>query len=516
MWQKLHFQLHLSVRTKGMIVFMALISYAFAIAIFAFHQKELMLGDFEDIQVTLETETLLKQAEVSAFHAVMAIFASMDSRDKVASMQRIQLHYDALLNMESDLVQRLPNDTLLLNDLHAAWEDVTNSPTRSNMDRLSVELIKTKDDIATITDQLQVKRKALSDHYRTQSDAVAITTLMLGILGLGLLGSIIGLFFRRLTDDLRLLQTRALNIVKGLRGSPILITRHDEIGQLMVAVNQMAEIVDRREKELMLERQKYFHQEKMAAIGALAAGVAHEIGNPIAAISGIAQAMVMRQKESGLPSCGSSDCSNCHPELIYTQTQRLASITREIAEFASPRAIAADYLDLNEQLRNASKLVRYDKRLQGVLLELNLDSQLSAVYGVADQLTQLIMNLLINAMDALEALEKPMQRTPTILITSSQGSQHASIVIEDNGPGIDPQTLNRVFEAFFTTKPAGKGTGLGLSLCYSIAKNHGGSIDISSTLNVGTRVSLRLPLDSSQSELWQHGITSSSNETNYV
>jgi signal transduction histidine kinase len=497
MWINHKYQLRLSVRTKGMVVFLALIMYALSIAIFAFHQKELMLNDFEEIQVTLETETLLKQAEVSAFHTVMAIFATVGIKDTSASMQRIQLHYQSLNDTETDLMQRLPADALNLDGLHAAWDIVEKDASRSNLDRLSVELIKTKDDIATLMDQLQNQRKSLSDHYRTQSDAVAATTLMLGILGLGLLGAIIGLFFRRLTDDLRILQTHALGIVKGVRSQPLTITRHDEIGQLMIAVNQMADIVDRREKELMLERQKYFHQEKMAAIGALAAGVAHEIGNPIAAISGIAQAMIDSRKDSKSEEkgCMANDCANCHPELIYTQTQRLAAITREIAEFASPRAIAADFLDLNEQLRNASKLIRYDKRLQGVLLELNLDSQLNAVYGVADQLTQLIMNLLINSMDALEGITHALNRTPAITITSSQDINNIYVIIEDNGCGIEPHTLQRVFEAFFTTKPAGKGTGLGLSLCYSIAQNHGGNIDISSSLNIGTRVTLTLPMN---------------------
>ncbi len=259
----------------------------------------------------------------------------------------------------------------------------------------------------------------------------------------------------------------------------------------MMAVNDMAGTLDLREKELMLERQKYFHQEKMAAIGALAAGVAHEIGNPIAAISGIAQEMV-DQRSANNRSCLASNCHDCHPELIHAQTLRLAAITREISDFASPRAIEPEYLDLNAQLRSTSSLIRYDNRLHGVKLELDLDSQLPAVYGVANQLTQLIMNLLINAMDALEGL---LDRAPTISITTSATDDRARVTIEDNGPGIEAETLARVFEAFFTTKPAGKGTGLGLSLCYSITKMHGGSIEIDSTPGNGTRVNLFFPLN---------------------
>lgn len=482
----------LSIRAKGMIVFAALMAYSVVIAFFVFHQKNLLLHEFEDIQGALETEAMLKQADVSTFHAVMAIFANIDSPDHAAGMQRIQMHHQSLLHRNAELSARLPNASLNVADLNAAWEEANKDSSRANLNRLIVELIKAKNDLGVLTEQVQENRKSLSERYRAQSDSVAMTTFLLGMLGLGLLGAIIGLFFRRLTVDLRTLQIRALEIVKGFRGEPIAITRHDEVGQLMAAVNNMAETLDRREKELMLERQKYFHQEKMAAIGTLAAGVSHEIGNPIAAIAGIAQEMVERRAASGNP-CTAADCHDCRPEMIYAQTQRLATITREIAEFASPRATQPQLLDLNAQLRSTSSLIRYDKRLQNVTLRLDLDSQLPAIYGVADQLTQLIMNLLINAMDALEDVQDG--RTPTIVISTHADAERACVVIEDNGHGIDPETLGRVFEAFFTTKPAGKGTGLGLSLCYSIAKKHGGSIEIDSTPGVGTRVQVFFPLN---------------------
>jgi len=237
---------------------------------------------------------------------------------------------------------------------------------------------------------------------------------------------------------------------------------------------------------LMVERQKYFHQEKMAAIGALAAGVAHEIGNPIAAISGVAQEIAARKLETP------EACRTCRPELIYAQTQRLSAITREISDFASPQATEPQFLDLNAHLRGTSSLIRYDKRLQRVMLKLDLDPQLPAIYGVADQLTQLIMNLLINAMDALEGRHV---QDPAITISTRCEPERVRLTVEDNGHGMDAATLARVFEAFFTTKTAGKGTGLGLSLCYSIMKKHGGSIEIESTPHQGTRVQVLFPLN---------------------
>ena len=480
----------LSIKSKGLLVFVALIAYSVVIASFAFHQKNLLLRDFEKIQATLETEAMLKQADVSTFHAVMTIFTHINASGLAAGMQRIQMHRQSLMLRHEALSLRFPDSPLSVANLNGAWEAANTDSSEANLKLLIFELIKTKNDIALVTEQVQESRKSMSERYRTKSNSVAMTTFSLGMLGLGLLGAIIGLFFRRLTNDLQVLQSRALKIVQGYRDEPIAITRDDEVGQLMMAVNNMSDTLDQREKEVMLERQKYFHQEKMAAIGALAAGVSHEIGNPIAAISGISQEMVERRAANG-NACNAGECHDCRPDLIYAQTQRLAAITREISEFASPRAAQPQLLDLNEQLRSTSSLVRYDKRLQHVTLRLELDFQIPAIYGVADQLTQLIMNLLINSMDALEGMQ---DRTPTIVITTRADAERAWVIIEDNGHGIEPETLSRVFEPFFTTKAAGRGTGLGLSLCYSIAKKHGGTIEIDSTPGAGTRVQVFLPL----------------------
>ncbi|MES2149418.1 MAG: ATP-binding protein [Pseudomonadota bacterium] len=480
----------LSIRTKGMLVFSALIVYSALIAFFAFHQKNQLLRDFEVIQGLLETESMLKEADLAAFHAVMAVFANAEASDQQAGLQRIQMHYQSLLERQAALAPRLPDAYLNLEDMRAAWSHIIKDPSRANLNRMVAELVETKNGLAALTEQVQAERRSDSEHYRDLADSVAMTAFMLGLLGLGLLGAIIGLFFRRLSEDLRILQVRALQIVNGFRGAPLPVSRHDEVGQLMVAVNSMAEALDQHEKEEMLKRQKYFHQEKMAAIGALAAGVAHEIGNPIAAICGIAQEMVERRAATA-NGCSAADCHDCRPDMIYAQTERLAAITREIAEFASPRAAEPQFLDLNASLRSASSLIRYDKRLQQVTLTLALDSQLPAIYGVADQITQVVMNLLINAMDALDGVKG---RAPAITIATRLDGERACLTIADNGCGMDAATLERAFEAFYTTKPAGKGTGLGLSLCYAIIRRHGGSIEIASTADTGTEVQIYFPL----------------------
>ena len=482
-----------SIRNKGLIVFGVLFLYSFLLSAFAFQQKKILQREFGEIQISLENENVLKQAELSSFHGVMAILSNIDSPDYASNLGMIQLHYQSLLDAQKDIAGRLPQEKINLASLNRAWANLEQGITREKLNRLSIELIKTKDDVALILERIQQRREVVSEHYLSQSDSVAITLFLLGFLGLGLLGAITGLFFRRLTEDIRMLQNRALAIVNGYRGEPFTISRRDEVGQLMVAMNEMAQALDQRENELLLERQKYFHQEKMAAIGTLAAGVAHEIGNPIAAISGIAQEMLDQRLEE-ISICSTSNCLRCKPELIVEQTQRLSAITREISEFASPQAAEPEYLDLNQLVKNTCNLIRYDKRLRGVKLDLQLNGQLNAMLGVADQLTQMIMNLLINAMDAMDGMNDAKGREPTITIMTTDSDGKIGLTIADNGHGIEPAILHRLFDAFFTTKPAGKGTGLGLSLCYSITKKHGGTINIDSTVNVGTTVQIYFPL----------------------
>jgi signal transduction histidine kinase len=279
--------------------------------------------------------------------------------------------------------------------------------------------------------------------------------VVLGALGLLLLGLATALFFRRMVS----------------------------------AVNRMGDSLDQSARDLMLERQRYFHKDKMAAIGTLAAGIAHEIGNPIAAISGVAQEM-MDRRASGTGYLGADP--DGHPELILAQTKRLAAITREISMFAAPSSAESQLLDLNDIVRSTSRLIRYDKRLEPITLHLELDPHLPAIQGTADQLTQLIINLLINAMDALQSVSG---REPSILIQTGADSERAWMFVNDNGCGMTEQTLIHVFEAFFTTNVVGQGTGLGLSLCYSIVKAHEGTIDIQSTPGIGTQVQVCFPLD---------------------
>jgi len=248
------------------------------------------------------------------------------------------------------------------------------------------------------------------------------------------------------------------------------------------------------EKEIAQTRRQYFHQEKMAAIGQLAAGILHEVGNPIAAISGSIQ-MLRSQFQTAEGADGQVTLDDeffASLQMVEEQTERLARITREIAGVSSPRPMERELLDLNALIESATNLLRYDRRWKRVALRLELDHGLPAIFAVADQLTQIFMNLLINAADAGETRSIGH---PEIAIRTGLEDGRMHVVVEDNCGGMDEKTLRHARDAFFTTKPAGSGTGLGLSLCDSLITAHRGELRVESLSGVGTTVHVYLPIE---------------------
>ncbi len=228
----------------------------------------------------------------------------------------------------------------------------------------------------------------------------------------------------------------------------------------------------------------------MAAVGSLAAAVAHEINNPIAAIAGIAQSM-----------CAATDATSLQegadgfggPQMILEQTQRISTISRQITEFTRPRAPVPELLDLNALVRSTCKFITYDRRLRNVDVVLELDPEMPAIEAVADHLSQVLMNLMINSADALTGV---LDRGPTIRVATRPAAGEVVLTVADNGNGMDAATLARAFEESFSTKPSELGRGLGLHLCKSLIERDGGRIELQSTSGEGTTATVRLPLQS--------------------
>lgn len=471
-------------RVKGFLAFAAVVIYAVLLTTFTFNKKAELVGQFERLQNLYKVEDDLRQVDAAALHIVMAVFSNSLNDNNKARVQRFRENYELFKRRSTELTERYRFVGVDLSGIERTMGAATEHPTTEGLAAMNSELLKVKIGITQLIDESRQEQKATADRFKVLWDSAALASLLFGLIGLLLLGAIIGLFFTRLTDDLHTLKARALGIIDGERNVQTPVTRNDEVGELILAVNQMASALDEREKELVIARQKFFHREKMAAVGALAAGVAHEIGNPIAAMSGVLQEIVDAEK-SGQGNAVTSD----KLKVLQTQIQRLSAITREISGFSAPQPVGRQLLDLNGLVRTTAGLMAYDKRMHDVDLQLKLDSQLPAIYGIADQLTQVIMNLLINAADAMATRNEAGRQ---IIIQSEVANNLACLTVADNGCGMDQATLDRAFEAFYTTKS--KGTGLGLSLCYSIINGHRGTIEIHSELGAGTRVRICLPV----------------------
>ncbi|MEW8302288.1 MAG: ATP-binding protein [Candidatus Thiodiazotropha sp.] len=253
-------------------------------------------------------------------------------------------------------------------------------------------------------------------------------------------------------------------------------------------------------QELERTRQQYYHQEKMAAIGQLAAGILHEVGNPIAAIAGAAGDMRSASEWDGQQAGDKRDFPqvvNHNLQMIEEHTERLSKITRDIADFASPRIRECELTDINGLIRSTTRLLGYDHRYRKLEIRQTLDSQLPAVEVVPDQITQVLVNLIINGLDACNA----DRLQPMVEIITRVVENGIQIEVKDNGIGMDERTLEQALDPFFTTKEPGKGTGLGLSLCSSIISAHNGRLTIDSHPGAGTSAIVYLPGFDTHSEI---------------
>ena len=342
-------------------------------------------------------------------------------------------------------------------------------------------------DLDQVTKQIRTRKQVMLEKYRATFDRISLVWSFTAAIGIMFLASLVMFFVTRLAWDIRRVQDRALAIVEGYRGKALTVTRHDELGSLMEAVNKMQFVLRQQEIQLEFVRQQQFHKEKMAAVGSLAAVVAHEINNPLSAIMGAAQSMLDQSN-----AYGGQDRRGVHyPDMILEQAKRVMNITRSISEFSVPQSAEPELLDLNNLIRSTVRFISFDRRFSVIDMVLNLDSNLPAVYAVGDHLTQVIMNLLVNAADATEGRVDPR---PRIVVATNCTPDKVTMTVIDNGMGMNKSTLDKVFEEFFTTKPPGKGTGIGLAISKSLIESEGGAISIESELGSGTTVTIQLPV----------------------
>lgn len=319
----------------------------------------------------------------------------------------------------------------------------------------------------------------------------------------GLLSVLILVIVRRsITRPINTLISGIREIGKGRWEQRLQIKGRDEVASLANEFNLMSEelqlsysrLVDEQQDKLKLERELR-HSERLASVGRLAAGLAHEIGTPLNIIGGRAEYLLRRPR-------GPEELTS-NLEIIRSQSDRITAIVRQLLEFSRRREPVFRSVDFLALLGNIKSLLEHRLQEKSVCVEITGPAAPLIITADPDLLQQVFINLFSNS---LHALRKPGAIRIRTEITGEAPSTAAAlqsgswlrVTFEDNGAGIAPEHLGRVFDPFFTTKDIGEGTGLGLSISYGVIKDHGGDIRVESIPGKYTRFVIHLPTEQPQ------------------
>ncbi|HEX8140869.1 MAG TPA: ATP-binding protein [Pyrinomonadaceae bacterium] len=298
---------------------------------------------------------------------------------------------------------------------------------------------------------------------------------------------LVALIIRTISRPVRRLTEAAVEVAGGAYGTEVDLKSNDEMGLLAASFNEMSRKMAADIERLRELNAHLIRTEKLAAAGTLAAGVAHEVNNPLASISSLIQ-MLQTRKEVDAE-------TREMLRLISTQIDRITQVLRDMMDFARARPPERAPLDINRIVSASIRLASFDKAFQRLRLDVREEEEAPQIFADADQLQQVFLNLLLNARDAM-----PEGGDLRVSTSYDAASEEITVEISDSGTGIAPEHRARVFDPFYTTKPAGLGTGLGLAVCYRIVTAHGGHIEIGSTNGLGTTVRVRLPVSGPTNE----------------
>lgn len=288
------------------------------------------------------------------------------------------------------------------------------------------------------------------------------------------------LIVRSISRPLQRITVAAVRVTEGNYGTEVDLRRsNDELGLLAESFNEMSRKMAFDIERLQSLNERLARAERLAAMGTLAAGVAHEVNNPLASISSLVQ--MIRESDS------IDDETRERLDLISTQIARISRVTRDLTEFARQRPAVRRPTDLNQVVETGLRLAGFDAGFRKLEIHFEPDHTIGTILADSDQLQQVFLNLFLNARDA-------MPQGGRISICIFREDEFACVRIADSGLGIDETELRQIFDPFFTTKPPGRGTGLGLSVCYGIVSAHGGRIDVESKKSAGSVFTVRLPI----------------------
>lgn len=473
-------------KTKGLVAFLALVLYAIGLVAFVLYEKQVLIDEVDQLRASYDRDGVTEQINLATLRVLLNLHTQIAVHDNTFSTESLRKQLTVLRTVYAGVPERYPVPEPALTALQVALDNAYVRPSMGGWQVLRDRLAEARTVIGMRLNNLEQHQRGIVEGFRARSDNVALVALLTGLLGITIIGWGGGLFLTRMSRDLQTLSERTGEIIKRDTEVDIPVQRSDEVGILSRAMSEMAVALRDRERAEELERQQYFHQEKMSAIGTLASGIMHEIGNPVMAISGLVHELQTQDRDTA----GPNGLSDTRYGQILQQLERVTAILGDVSEFTMPLPLEREVLDLNVLIDSAYRMLRFDRRLAKIGCIRELDHALPAISGITDHLSQVVMSLLLNALDAVESLE---DRAPIIMIRTRPAGEQVELTVQDNGCGMDSDTRRQAFDAFFTSKAEGKGSGLGLTLCQSIVDEHDGAIELDSVQDVGTTVRILLP-----------------------
>jgi two-component system, NtrC family, sensor kinase len=344
---------------------------------------------------------------------------------------------------------------------------------------------------AELPSHLHGKLRGFSAEVCGQYRTLIISTWLTTALAVLLFGVFIHLFYRWIFRPLRILISGSRQVASGDFDYRIGLPTNDEMAELAAAMNDMTArfqaIRDDLDRKVEERTNQVVRAEQMASVGFLAAGVAHEINNPLASIAMCAESLEGRIRDSIQAGVEQHQVIAHYLKLIQSEAFRCKEITEKLLDFSRIGPVTRQNTDLGELVQGVIEVVKHIGKYQNKLIEFNHGAPVPASVN-AQEIKQVVLNMLTNALDSLD--EKGRVRVKV----SAKGNM-AELTVVDNGCGMEPEVLKHIFEPFFTRRRGGQGTGLGLSICYRIVSDHGGSIDgFSEGAGKGAAFRVRLPL----------------------
>jgi signal transduction histidine kinase len=288
-----------------------------------------------------------------------------------------------------------------------------------------------------------------------------------------------------ISAPIRKLEKVTKKVAQGDFSETIEVTGGDEIASLQVSFNQMEEMLkdamDSLEQTVMKLQEKQarlVEAEKLASIGKLAAGIAHEINNPLTSVLTFSSLLLEQMPED--------DPRHGRLKIIVQEARRARNIVRQVLSFAKEAPLRTERINVNRPVTEIVDALIAQEAFKGIELSLDLSDNLAEIYIDPVQIGQVVLNILLNAAHAITPPGK-------IHVSTRAADDFIELIISDTGRGISEEHLKKIFDPFFTTKDKSKGTGLGLAVSYGIIKKHKGDIEVRSTVNEGSTFIVRLP-----------------------